>query len=693
MNILYLSDIHLGREYIARGKFEKRETIQQQLIDTVAELPQNMKPHYVVVTGDIAWTGNEWEYEKAYQWFKKLLDSLGLTGSQVAFCAGNHDVNRKNMTKISLEELKNGSELNIKKIDEQYRYENISNYDVQILAFNDFCNRLNVLPYWYEVPGEVSESDKFGFGNKRYSYTAGTKDIRFGDECYRFVGFHTAMFSGYSTLPDDENFLGLPQVEELITTGKIGEAAMRQNYIIALFHHAERFLNTNEMNSYNDRSATLYKLMENVNLALCGHTETGAIPTLRKQNEGGVLLNGGAAYYSDDHPNSFSILHIEPKNGKIENCTFVYKKEKWIPHRDIQSFDWQLSTAKVQTIDAAGKKNSYTLRLKAGEHLKEIPANIMDDGLYINGSQMYRYFTNYRDVNRLFDIIGDESGLHINIAAGRERMVKAMYEKLDIAYFLEKYTDGRNAQGKFELLTESGTTLMAGTLPHMVLNETEKGLYCLFRKLKRLEDAFHVCFFVPDSITTEDRITVKSLENLLEDGGTVHEDKSEDKLVYFSSDVKIFRRIIELLETESTGRKTISLSYRVPLQCHLMGAVIPLGMCRVIAVNLLPDDKETLIKQRDTFIEGDRRRLTLRWVNNIVQFAIIQEDNSKKKQDILEMEKRLEQGTFVFEIEPQNFCFGNNKTKFQPDNKEVEKRNIKLAETMSQFRQSMRLIR
>ena len=148
-----------------------------------------------------------------------------------------------------------------------------------------------------------------------------------------------------------------------------------------------------------------------------------------------------------------------------------------------------------------------------------------------------------------------------------------------------------------------------------------------------------------------------------------------------------------MLETESTGRKTISLSYRVPLQCHLMGAVIPLGMCRVIAVNLLPDDKETLIKQRDTFIEGDRRRLTLRWVNNIVQFAIIQEDNSKKKQDILEMEKRLEQGTFVFEIEPQNFCFGNNKTKFQPDNKEVEKRNIKLAETMSQFRQSMRLIR
>ncbi len=73
-------------------------------------------------------------------------------------------------------------------------------------------------------------------------------------------------------------------------------------------------------------------------------------------------------------------------------------------------------------------------------------------------------------------------------------MVKAMYEKLDIAYFLEKYTDGRNAQGKFEFLTESGTTLMAGTLPHMVLNETEKELYCLFRKLKRLEDAFHVCF-------------------------------------------------------------------------------------------------------------------------------------------------------------------------------------------------------
>ncbi len=34
------------------------------------------------------------EYEEAFEWFKRLLDATGLTGKDITFCVGNHDVNR-----------------------------------------------------------------------------------------------------------------------------------------------------------------------------------------------------------------------------------------------------------------------------------------------------------------------------------------------------------------------------------------------------------------------------------------------------------------------------------------------------------------------------------------------------------------------------------------------------------------------
>lgn len=692
MNILYLSDIHFGREYMAQGQFEKRESIQQQLIDTVVALPENMKPHYIVVTGDIAWTGNASEYEMAYQWFKKLLNSLELTGSQITFCAGNHDVNRKNMTKVSLEELKDESGLNVEKIDERYQYENIADYDVQILAFNDFCNRLNVLPYWYEVSGTVSESDKFGFGNKRYSYTAGTKDIRFGEECYRFASFNTAMFSGYSALPDDENFLGLPQVEHLIKTNKIGETAKQQNYIIAIFHHAERFLNTNEMNSYSERPATLYKLIENVNLALCGHTETGSVPILRKQGDGGWFMNGGATYYSDNHPNSFSILHIEPKNEKIEYCTFIYKKGNWLPHKDIQSFKWENSTGKVKTMDAVVKKNSCTLKLMVGEKIKEMPVCIMDDGLYIDVSSVHRCFTNFRDVTRLLDITGNENGLDIKIAPGRDRMVSAMYAQLDFVHFIEENTNGGKIKGTFALLTETGQCYMAGVLSNVKMNETEKEIYKILVRLKKLEEIYQIHFSFPDTVSIEDQNMIGLLEQLADEGRIMVGNMTEKKLVYFSRNVQVFRQIINQLESDYTGSKTISISYSVPLQCKLLGATIPLGMCRIIGVNLLPADMEELKKQRDNFMAGDTKRLTLQWVNHFFQYVIIQENGEKKRPEVIEIEKKIEEDTFILEIEPQKFLMCSNETGFEPDNKEVEKQKMILANTMCQYQEVRRTL-
>ena len=94
MNILFLSDLHFGREFVS-DDCKDREAIQESLIQTIVNLPQNMKPHYIVVTGDIAWTGAENEYNSAYNWFSRLLSKLEYEGDRITFCVGNHDINRR----------------------------------------------------------------------------------------------------------------------------------------------------------------------------------------------------------------------------------------------------------------------------------------------------------------------------------------------------------------------------------------------------------------------------------------------------------------------------------------------------------------------------------------------------------------------------------------------------------------------
>ena len=105
-------------------------------------------------------------------------------------------------------------------------------------------------------------------------------------------------------------------------------------------------------------------------------------------------------------------------------------------------------------------------------------------------------------------------------------------------------------------------------------------------------------------------------------------------------------------------------------------------MCRIVAANLLPADLNELIKQKDTFMQGDTRRITLRWVGDLCQFLIIQENDKNRKPEVVEVEKKLEAGAFIINIEPQSFCIGNNDVGFSPDNKEADKRKMKLAETM-----------
>ncbi len=75
-----------------------------------------------------------------------------------------------------------------------------------------------------------------------------------------------------------------PQIFDLMDYGILPKREGCK-YSIALMHHAEKFLHLNELCEYDGREATLPLLMKNVDLVLCGHTETGGVPVLKTQDQ------------------------------------------------------------------------------------------------------------------------------------------------------------------------------------------------------------------------------------------------------------------------------------------------------------------------------------------------------------------------------------------------------------------------
>lgn len=686
MNILFLSDLHFGREAFS-NECKQRDAILESLIQTIVDLPQAMKPHYVFVTGDIAWTGADSEYQSAYIWFSELLSRLGFDGNRISFCAGNHDVNRKVAVGIPFSKIKNTDGFILGEIDEVFRYESIDAFNVQIHAYNDFCCRLGVIPYKYTSEADLDSpyADKMGMSKQWYSYTAGYKDIAFGSEKYRIIAFNSAMLSGYEGMSDDENFIGLPQLQQLKKENIVG--SVQDRYTIALFHHAERFLNTNEMNSYGTRPATYRLLMENVNLALCGHTETGAIPVLQRQGEAGTVINGGAAYYSDNHPNTFSILRIDPTK-EVEYNTFIYSEGAWRSTKPQSACTWLIQDYKFIPHGKNSKDKKWKFRIYSDTESKEILINQMDYGVYINGTEAHQYFTNRKDVNRLLDISGNESGARFKMAIGRERSITAMFEKMDISYFVDSQVKKGKTEVLYDIEDPNGQIVLHGPIPLCDFSEEEYSVYNFTKRVRNLEEAFGVRFSMPDKVTTQERVMVQFLENYLEDGGSIFSGVVDDKMVYRSEQKTHFSEVYHKIKSKE--KEAVSFEYDVPMVCSLFGVKIKLGMCKVLIVNLLPCDIEAVKYQADTFMVGDRRQLTMSYINRYQQIVFLSEDWKQKHPELLGVIEPIYKRSHVIQVEPQSLAFEAGL--FQPDKVYVERNGLKLSESLSIYREVYRPI-
>lgn len=102
MNILHLSDIHYGKNHVANER-KQRSTYKGDSYDKeLEEIKEgleylekkfNVRPNFIVVTGDIAETSTPDEYILAERFLGGIADYLKIDRRYVVMVPGNHDVN------------------------------------------------------------------------------------------------------------------------------------------------------------------------------------------------------------------------------------------------------------------------------------------------------------------------------------------------------------------------------------------------------------------------------------------------------------------------------------------------------------------------------------------------------------------------------------------------------------------------
>ena len=112
--ILHISDLHISCD-----KNFDRSVVIDPLITRIGEdIELGLKPEIIVVTGDIAYSGQKAEYQLAKILFDDLLKKLELSNDSLFIVPGNHDVDFGKYRKTDFPSYENEKELNDELEDE-----------------------------------------------------------------------------------------------------------------------------------------------------------------------------------------------------------------------------------------------------------------------------------------------------------------------------------------------------------------------------------------------------------------------------------------------------------------------------------------------------------------------------------------------------------------------------------------------
>jgi predicted MPP superfamily phosphohydrolase len=284
---LHLSDLHFKED----ASYDENIVLQALLNDIAQRIVNdNLRPDFIVITGDLAYAGKKSEYDLATQFLNDLLSVTDVPRERLFVIPGNHDVDRTLITQgttILTTGLTSRADVNAVLVDGDQRRTLIARFKEYSHFFNTYFNEYRIFDsdnLFYVAPFEAN-------GRK-----------------IAIIGLNSALVSSSN---EDRSRLILG--ERLIRTAIDEARKSTAEILIAILHHPFYWLQEFEQGD----SATL--LMDNCSFILHGHLHELTAASVETPDSSATVIAGGACYDTREYPNAYNFvqLDLDAKQGSI----------------------------------------------------------------------------------------------------------------------------------------------------------------------------------------------------------------------------------------------------------------------------------------------------------------------------------------------------------------------------------------
>ena len=293
---LHISDFH----FKAGGDNFSQEVSCDALVrDIPSRLSDEFPLQFIVVTGDIAFSGQSSEYELASAFFDSLLDNLGLDARRLCIVPGNHDVDRSSQTYMY-----DGVRLrltNQRNIDE---FLGLETERIQLMerqsAFREFRNSLL-------VDGQESETNEG---------LARVRNFDLGGFRVCVLELNSAWLSGDKDRPGSL-LIGERQIIDALTLAE----SFNPHLTVALTHHPIDWL------AEFDRMACTNRIVRGVDVFHSGHLHTHQAFTMLGPGSQCLHSAAGSSHETRHYRNSYNLLEYDIGNATCNIRQFEYRTD------------------------------------------------------------------------------------------------------------------------------------------------------------------------------------------------------------------------------------------------------------------------------------------------------------------------------------------------------------------------------
>ena len=287
VNWLHISDLHLRK-----GNTSSQDAVLSAMLEDLTQRCESgLAVDFALVTGDLAFSGQNAEYELVGTFFRRLSYATGLSCDSIFCVPGNHDVQRnRHQTTFA------GARKMLQSENDIYALlMNSEERDTLLVRLENFRAFQND---FFSGQERVRTPDGLGF-----VATFEVEDFRIA-----VAGLNTAWLANGGVEDERQVLLGEYQVSSAVRMAK--EAA--PHLIIGMHHHPFDVL------SRFDQRPTQRQLVEACHFVHCGHLHDPHASEVAGQSGRCILLAAGASFESRSSRNAYTTVTFDPLHATTQ---------------------------------------------------------------------------------------------------------------------------------------------------------------------------------------------------------------------------------------------------------------------------------------------------------------------------------------------------------------------------------------